>query len=407
MNKNLWTKDFICITLSTILSAIGGEAINLPISLLVFDKTQSTLLSSIILICGVLPDMILPIIIAPIIDKGTKKKWIVGLDILMAIIYIGMGLWIINHEFKYYLYVFFVLSIGTISVFYKLSYNAWYPDLIPEGFEQKGYAVSGTIYPMVIIVMSPIAAFIYENMNMSMIFFLVCIITIISIIVESQIKEVKIKSNEKYTFDQYKEDIGEGFRFIKNEKGIRNIYSYMSITSGASEGVGIVTQAYYQSNPYFTVTMLGFLKSSEMIGRLISGCFQYNKEIPAERRYLITKYVYAIYDLMDAFLLFMNFPLMIVNRFICGTLGTTSATIRETAVQSYLPSNIRARVNAFFSVIFAIGSIVFQFLAGIMGQVLSYKITALILGLFTFITMIIFIVIPKEVNSIVYKAVRN
>ena len=35
------TKDFSCITLATILSAIGGEAMSLPVSLLVFDETQS------------------------------------------------------------------------------------------------------------------------------------------------------------------------------------------------------------------------------------------------------------------------------------------------------------------------------------------------------------------------------
>jgi len=67
---------------ATVLSAIGGEAMNLPISLLVFDETKSTFLSALIMICGMLPDILLPIFIAPIIDKGTKKKWIVGLDIL-------------------------------------------------------------------------------------------------------------------------------------------------------------------------------------------------------------------------------------------------------------------------------------------------------------------------------------
>ena len=70
----LWTKDFSCITIATVLSAIGGEAMNLPISLLVFDETKSTLLSALILVCGMLPDMILPILVAPLIDKGGKKK---------------------------------------------------------------------------------------------------------------------------------------------------------------------------------------------------------------------------------------------------------------------------------------------------------------------------------------------
>ena len=71
----LWTKNFSCITIATVLSAIGGEAMNLPISLLVFDETKSTLLSAIILVRGMMPDMILPILVAPLIDKGGKKKW--------------------------------------------------------------------------------------------------------------------------------------------------------------------------------------------------------------------------------------------------------------------------------------------------------------------------------------------
>lgn len=72
--SGLWTKDFSLITVTTVLSVIGGEAMNLPISLLVFDETKSTFLSALILVCGMLPDIILPILIAPVIDKGTKKS---------------------------------------------------------------------------------------------------------------------------------------------------------------------------------------------------------------------------------------------------------------------------------------------------------------------------------------------
>ncbi len=43
--RGLWTKNFSLITISTILSAIGGEAMNLPISLLVFEETKSTYIS--------------------------------------------------------------------------------------------------------------------------------------------------------------------------------------------------------------------------------------------------------------------------------------------------------------------------------------------------------------------------
>ena len=98
--NRLWTKDFSCITAATILSAVGGEAMNLPVSLLVFDETNSTFLSALIMVFGMLPDVILPVLVAPLIDKGGKKKWLVGLDILLAVLYAGMGFWISRHSFN-------------------------------------------------------------------------------------------------------------------------------------------------------------------------------------------------------------------------------------------------------------------------------------------------------------------
>ena len=150
---------------STILSAIGGEAMNLPISLLVFDETKSTLLASLIMVCGMLPDIIFPIWIAPFIDKGNKKKWIVGFDVFMVLLYSFMGIWTLKHTFSYSLYIVFVLIVAMDSIIYQLAYDAWYPDLIPEGLEQKGYAVSSTIYPVVIVLMAPVATFIYGRVQ--------------------------------------------------------------------------------------------------------------------------------------------------------------------------------------------------------------------------------------------------
>ncbi len=402
--KSVWTKDFSCITLATILSAIGGEAMNLPISLLVFDQTKSTFLASLIMVCGMLPDIVFPIWIAPFIDKGNKKKWIVGLDVLMVLLYIFMGAWTLNHKFSYPLYIVFVLIVAMDSIIYQLAYDAWYPDLIPEGYEQKGYAVSTTIYPVVIVLMAPVVTFIYGKVQIGNIFFIVAFLTLVSVITECCISDPQIKESEIYTFSQYKEDIREGFSYLKKEKGIRNIYTYMSITNGASNGVNVITQAFYQTQPWLTVTMLGFLKSAEMIGRVISGSIHYCREIPRKKRFAFTKMVYLIYDAMDALLLFMPFPFMLVNRFICGGLGSASAMIRQSAVYAYLPENMRARVNALFSMIFSLGGIFFQLAAGALGQVLPYRMVALILGMITFASVFILIIIPDEDNRSVYEA---
>lgn len=201
-------------------------------------------------------------------------------------------------------------------------------------------------------------------------------------------------------------DIKEGFMYLKKEHGVRNIYTYMSITSGASEGVAVMAQAYYQTQLWLSVTMLGFLKSAEMIGRVIGGAVQYKWEIAPKKRYAFTKMVYSVYDTMDAFLLFMPYPLMLLNRFLCGTLGSMSATIRSVAIQSYLPAHMRARVQALFGVIFAIGGIFFQLVAGILGEMIPYRMVAFLLGMLTFTSMIFLIVIPKKDNTPIYAAQR-
>lgn len=403
----LWTKDFSCITIATILSAIGGEAMNLPVSLLIFDETRSAFLAAFIYVCGMLPDIILPVFIAPFIDKGSKKYWIVGLDALLAAVYILMGFLVSGERFVFMIYPIFTLMVGTISVFYRLSYSAWYPDLIPAGLEQKGYAISSTIYPLITIAMSPAAAFLYEKVSIGNIFFIVSGLSVLSVLIESNIRENKKEGPSAYSFREYCADMKEGFTYLKKEKGIRNIYTYMGITQGSSEGMALITQVYYQTQPHLTVTMLGFLKSAEMIGRVLSGFFQYKKEIPVRKRFVFTKFVYLFYSFMDMLLLFIPYPAMLANRFVCGGLGTASATIRESAVQSYLPEKMRARVNAFFNSLFAIGGIFFQFLTGILAQILPYRAVAILLGSLAIVSMFLLIARPAKDNRPVYEAMRN
>ena len=98
---------------------------------------------------------------------------------------------------------------------------------------------------------------------------------------------------------------------------------------------------------------------------------------------------------------------MLCNRFLCGALGISSATIRETAVQSYLPENMRARINAFFNMVFAIGSVAFQMAAGALGQIMSYRSAILMLSVAELTAMFLLICIPAKENRPVYEAVRK
>ena len=76
---------------------------------------------------------------------------------------------------------------------------------------------------------------------------------------------------------------------------------------------------------------------------------------------------------MDMCLLWLPYPLMLVNRAICGFLGSNSAILRSSAVQRYIPERLRSRVNALNSVLLTAGASVFSLLMGFLGEVLDYR----------------------------------
>ena len=70
---------------------------------------------------------------------------------------------------------------------------------------------------------------------------------------------------------------------------------------------------------------------------------------------------------MDMCLLWLPYPLMLVNLAICGFLGSNSAILRSSAVQRYIPERLRSRINALNSVLLTTGASVFSLLMGFLG----------------------------------------
>ncbi len=86
---------------------------------------------------------------------------------------------------------------------------------------------------------------------------------------------------------------------------------------------------------------------------------------------------------MDACLLWLPYPLMLVNRALCGFLGIQSATIRQAAVQRYIPDRLRARLNAYESLLRTAAGAVLSLAIGALGEVLDYRLCMTICGLTT------------------------
>ena len=129
-----------------------------------------------------------------------------------------------------------------------------------------------------------------------------------------------------------------------------------------------------------SMVLYSFFSVAEFAGRTVAGLLQYTVKIPAKRRFAMIFGVYQVYETMDMCLLWLPYPLMLVNRAICGFLGTNSATMRQAAVQQYIPEEMRSRVNSFFDMELTLATSVLSLLVGALGEVLDYRLCVTICG---------------------------
>lgn len=382
MKQTLWTRNFTLVTVATMLGMVGGIAGGFALSFLVFDETGSTLAAALIVAIQLVPTFVLPLFLAPWMDRLPRKPFLVGGDLVNAILYALMGVYLMFFRFSYIGYLAYSLLLSALGTVDELAYNSIYPKLIPKGMEQKGYAVSSMLYPVMRVLLMPISAVLLEVFGVSWLLILQGGLSLAAALVESRIRvhEEKRLDENGYSFRLWREDIREAAQYLRRERGLRNIYGYMAFTNGVAGGYGPILIAFFRTVPGFTAAMYSFFSVAEFLGRTVGGAVQYRLKLPPRRKFSFTFFVYQFYETMDMTLLWLPYPLMLVNRAAAGFLGTNSATLRRAAVQRYIPEHLRARLNAFENMLIMAATSVLSLAVGALGELLDYRVCMTLCG---------------------------
>ena len=383
VKQTLWTRNFTLVTIASALGAAGGIAGGFALSFLVFDETGSTLASALVLAIQLVPYFILPLFVAPWMDRMPRKPLLVGGDLLNGLLYGLAGLYLLLFDFSYVGYLSFSLLLAALGAFDELAYDSIYPKLIPEGMEQKGYTVSAMLYPVLRILMTPTAAVLLEWFGVARLLLLQAGLSLLAAFIESciRIHEIRRTDGGRSSLRVWWNDIREAALYLRKERGLRSIYFYMAVTNGVGSGYSPLLVAFFRTAPGMTAAMYSLFSVAEFIGRSLGGVVQYRLKLPDKKKFGFTFGVYQLYESMDMVLLWLPYPLMLLNRACAGFFGINSATMRQTAVQRYLPEELRARVNAFENMCaMAVGSVC-SLAIGALGEVLDYRLCVTLCGL--------------------------
>lgn len=371
----LWTRNFLLVILASAIGTVGAIAGGFALAFLVFDETGSTLASALIVAIQLLPHLLLPVLIAPFMDRLPRKSFLVAGDIANAVLLAGMGLWLLFFNFSYVGFLAVSLLLACIGAVDELAFTSIYPELIPEGAEQKGYAVSSMLYPVLKVIMTPLAAVLLDTLGVAWILIAQSGLSFAAAITESfiHLDETERQHRTPYSLQAWAGDIREAVQYLKEERGLRSIYEYMAVTNGVASGFSPILVAFFRTFPGFTAAMYSAFSVVEFAGRTIGSALQYRIKIPDKKKYGLVFFVYQVYESMDMCLLWLPYPLMLVNRGICGFLGSNSAILRSAAVQRYIPEKLRSRINAFDDVLITAGASVFSLMMGFLGEILDYR----------------------------------
>ena len=345
----LWNRNFSLVILASAMGTIGGIAGGFALAFLVFDETGSTLASALIVAIQLLPFLFVPIVIAPIMDRLPRKTFLVMGDVANSFLIFGMGLWLLFFDFSYIGYLALSLLLACLGSVDELAFTSIYPELIPKGAEQQGYAVSSMLYPVLTVIMTPFAAVLLDTFGVAWILIAQGGLSLLAAITESFIRldETERHHSEPYSLQAWGSDIREAVQYLKKERGLLGLYEYMAVSNGVDTGFSPLLIAFFRTFPGFTAAMYAAFSVVEFIGRSIGSALQYRIKIPDKKKFGFVFFVYQTYSAMDMCLLWLPYPLMLLNRGICGFLGSNSAIIRNAAVQRYIPERLRSRVNAF------------------------------------------------------------
>lgn len=226
MNKKLLkNKNFMLLVIGNFVSLIGSNIQQFVLSLYVLALTGSATIFASMLAISILPRILLSPIAGVFGDWFDKKKSIVALDLINAVILFGFSFYLMFHTNLSILLIYVLVIILEITeIFFSSSMSA----VIPSVVDKEEFLEANSLRTMLVSfgqLMAPIfGAIIYGAFGLMIALMINAISFLLSAFSELFIKVPKTEAQDhKKTVSGFKKDFVEGLKIIKNSKAIRTI----------------------------------------------------------------------------------------------------------------------------------------------------------------------------------------
>ncbi len=366
----LWNRNFSIVTIGSFISALGSAAAAVALGILVYTETGSPLILALFFVANIIPRIIVSFLVGPYIDRHSRRNVIVAIDYFYSIFFLAIGLVLWSGYFNVWVFTAVSAFVGTIDTVYQTAFMSLFPETVPQGSHSKAYSIASLIWPLSAAIMAPVAAYFIENFaNGTALLMLFNAGTfVLTASIELLINVVEKLNTKEIEKNQFMTDIRESTAYFRKERGIFGIALLFAMFAFVYAVGDLLRMPFFISSPQYTIQDYSYMVSAGAVGRIVGGIIHYTFKYPPAKKFIIAIAVYFTVEVMDATMLFLPYIIMITLNFITGLLGVTSYNIRMAATQTYVPSEIRGRVNATQQLMWNFGSIAGAIVAGVTAE---------------------------------------
>jgi MFS family permease len=383
----LFSRNFILYAAGRIVSLMGSGIQNVAIPLYILRTTGSGLAMGTFAFVQLLPRIIIMPLGGVIGDNFNRKKIMVLMDFLCGFISLILAAAVINGYISLTILFIGQIFLSAFSSIFDASTAAMLPEIISKDNLLKGNSVLGSINSATYII-GPIAgAALFGFFGIRIVLFINGVSFIASAISEIFIKYYPQEESKSITVEKVKEDIIEGFNFIKDADGILPLIYFAAVANFF--GVASITVIL----PYIFVEGLGFsdsqfgvLQASVMIGIFLGNILLSIVSQKLNKKKIVVYGLTAQAGLF--FIIGIFFYPWVIRTFGMGSIylfgilliflvmfGVANAFINtsiNTNLQLMIPNRVRARVLSAYSFGMQVISPLGVFVAGIALELIKY-----------------------------------
>ncbi|GKZ03863.1 MFS transporter [Paraclostridium bifermentans] len=222
MNRNLLkNKDFSLLMVATFISTVGTIVQNTALSLYVLDTTQSSVKFASVLVLSSLPQLILGPFCGVISDWVDRKKFMVILNIISAMVIIVPTILLFNNKITLSVIYAIVITLGFIMAFYSPTSAGVVRIIVKDKNLSDAYAINSLIDSIEYMIAPMIGAIVYSLFGLKIIFLLNGLSFILAAILQFKIHiPLKKETIDKLSFKKFNSDFIQGITYIFNNKNL-------------------------------------------------------------------------------------------------------------------------------------------------------------------------------------------